>query len=269
MQQIVRHHLNGHMPQHRAQFGNTGVFVQPVAAQKEPVPRARVAAYLVKLQVTAHANGPRDGVGLRVFFGLIPGQLPSLHQRCNQRMVRRQHLDLVVTQAVKAAVPGPQRPEMPVGQNQCNDRRPHRRAADFGFSDDRLVGLLNGPSDVAQLVLWSHVLRQNGNAVDDGPAGEIAAFVPAHSIRNNPDLLVRQNKDGILVDFAHPTDMGFGVKPDLTRGHAICPIVAKSIPVLPDRSNRAVATTSRGKPLVRIIFAAPSMVADHAQARCS
>ena len=170
-----------------------------------------------------HPHGAGDGVGLRMLFRLVPVQLPRLDQGGHQRMIGRQHLHPAVAQAVKPAVPGPQRAEMAVGQHQRHHRRPHRGMARLQLRERWCGGPIAGPGGSGPAFRSPPCPAAARRCCRPPPAGIIAALMPAHAVGHHPDLLIGQDQNGILVDLAHPADMGLGVETDLIVRSSLMP----------------------------------------------
>src|SRR6056297_126362 len=162
-------------------------------------------------------------------------------------MIGRQHLDFTVTKAVDAAVTGPDTDEMRIGQHEarhgCADRC---HATGRRLIPDQVMRLVDGVTQGMHPFGRGQVRFDRGDHVGDQPTGIVARLVPAHAIGHDPDILLGQSKNRVLVHFSLETDMTAGAETDLW-GNDIHEM--HSLQRSASRSNKPCMFDPSGKPL--------------------
>src|SRR5690606_21769441 len=74
---------------------------------------------------------------------------------------------------------------------------------------------------------------------------KIPSGVAPHAVRDNPDPLVRQGEDAVLVEGAHPADMGERAVSDRTHAHTSTMVAPQTGA---ERSKRPHAAAGSGRP---------------------
>ena len=146
---------------------------------------------------------------MRLRQGWVRGlgrELAPVDQLLDQAVVAGQLGQRAGTQAVEAAVAGPQAGDVAVDGEQ-DDHGAARQPVAGGARDQLAIAGGEGGLDGDQEVVTALGRRQGGEARGDQLAGVVAARVAAHAVGHRPQAALGQGQGAVLVQLAHQADM--------------------------------------------------------------